>query len=151
MGYLEQSGSGGGGVSEARVRQLALEVANNAIPDSQFKTLADLAAATKVEGETYTVWDDPTPDNNGIYDYAQDASGPGTGPGLVKVGIPLSQGGQGGVTEARALELIEDAKGAYKDYASPADIPDNHIGRSNGKLYSKDQDSDQPDLIRDQS
>ena len=56
--------------------------------------------------------------------------------------------GDKAITEERVLELIEQFKGGYKDYASPADIPDNHIGRSGGKLYSKDQDSDQPDLLR---
>lgn len=53
--------------------------------------------------------------------------------------------------EALIRSVVLESSGSYKDYLSPADIPDNHIGRSGGKLYSKDQDSDQPDLLRDQS
>ena len=120
-----------------------------------FRILNELLAATKTPGEHYQVWDDPDPDNNGVYVYVNEAGGAGTGPGLVKVAhaVVNPSGGTatGGVTEARVNELIDDNRGSYKDYATPADIPDNHIGRVDGKLYSKDEGSDQPDLLRDQS
>ena len=152
----EGVGSGGSaGLTSAQVRVIAKDEIGNAVPETQFKTLADLIAAPKMSGETYTVWDDPDPEENGIYDYAPDAGGAGTGPGLVKVAhaVVNPSGGTttGGVTEARVNELIEDNRGSYKDYATPADIPDNHIGRVDGKLYAKDEGSDQPDLLRDQS
>lgn len=84
-------GGGGGGTNQTEVRQIANEEIQKETPRSQFRTLSSLTSATnKIVGETYTVWDDPSPENNGVYDYVRNPGGPGTGNGLVKVGVAIA-------------------------------------------------------------